>query len=242
MLTNWIKRSDNKILLLVLLLVSLKFISFFAYGEKLLRLFEPWLILSILFLFMYKYPKTSLVLKGFILLAVVGDLSGLFDVKIKGIEIATMAYCLGYLCLIYESILRIKKVKINLLIGAYLVFVFCVNAYFIYVLYDIFKLASLNNLELTFIVIRMVSLFLFALFSFTLYLSSETRYSILLLLMSISLIFSDVIYLINEYYLYFWIFDFTSKFLYLITFYCLYLYVSGYYNSKEKVELKEAFT
>ena len=242
MLPNWIKRSDNKILLLVLLLVSLKFISFFAYGEKLLRLFEPWLILSILFLFIYNYPKTSLVLKGFILFAVIGDITGLFDMTIKGIEIASIAYSLGYICLIYEAIFRIKKIKINLLIGAYLVFVFCINAYFIYVLYDIFKLAIVNDMELILIVVRLVALLLFALFSFTLYLSSETRYSILMLLMSISLIFSDVLYLINEYYLYFWIFDLVSKFLYLVTFYCLYLYVSGYYMSKSESKLKEALT
>lgn len=242
MLTNWIKRSENIILFLVLLLVSLKLISFFIYGDTLLRLFEPWLILSILFIFMYKYPGTSLVLKGFILFAVIGDLSGLFDLKVQGIELATIAYCLGYICLIYEAIFKIKKIKINYLIGAYLVFVFCINAYFIYVLYDIFKMAILNNMELTLIVIRMITLFLFALFSFTLYLSSEARYSILLLLMSISLIFSDVLYLINEYYLYFWIFDLISRLLYLVTFYCLYLYVSGFYISNSKGKLKDVLT
>lgn len=241
MLTNWIKRSDNKILFLVLLLITIKFVSFFAYGEKLLQMFEPWLLLAILILFIYKYPKTSFVVKGFILFAVIGNISGLFDMMIKGIQLSTIAYCLGYLCLIYEVIIRIKKLKINFLMGAYLVFVFCVNAYFIYVLYDIFKEAIINNMELTLIVVRMITLLLFSLFSFTLYLSSESRNSILLLLMSISLVFSDVLYLINEYYLYYWIFDLLSRVLYLVTFYCLYLYVSSYYSSA-KLKLEKALS
>ncbi|NNL15759.1 MAG: hypothetical protein HKO81_03850 [Flavobacteriaceae bacterium] len=239
MIINWIKQSDNKLLLFVLLLFFIKLISFFTVGENFLRFTEPWVLLSILFLFIYKYRKISIVLKGFILFALLGDVSGLFAMQIKGIELETIAYCLGYLCLIYEAIYKIKKFKISFIIALYLIFVFSVNIYFIYELYDIFREVIVNNLELSLIVVRLVSLLLFALFSFTVYLSSETKQSILLLLMSISLIFSDILYLINEYYLYLWVFELLSKTLYIATFYCFYLYVSGYYRSNSNPRFKE---
>lgn len=242
MILNWIKQSDNKILIFVLLLFILKGISFFTSGENFLRFTEPWVLLSILLLFIYKYRKISIVLKGFILFALLGDVSGLFDMQIKGIELEAIAYCLGYICLIYEAIYKIKKFKINFVIALYLIFVFSVNIYFIYELYDIFKEVIVNNLELSLIVFRLVSLLLFALFSFTVYLSSETKQSISLLLMSISLIFSDILYLINEYYLYLWIFDLLSKSLYLVTFYCLYLYVTGYYRKTMNPKLTKALS
>jgi hypothetical protein len=242
MIINWIKQSDNKILLFVLLLFFLKVISFFTIGENFLRFTEPWVLLSILLLFIYKYRNISLVLKGFILFALIGEVSGLFDMQIKGIDIEAIAYCLGYICLIYEALYKIKKFKINFVIALYLIFVFSVNIYFIYELYDIFKEVIVNNLELSLIVFRLVSLLLFSLFSFTVYLSSETKQSILLLLMSISLIFSDILYLINEYYLYLWLFELLSKTLYLVTFYCFYLYVSGYYRKKSKPEFNEVIS
>ena len=242
MIINWIKQSDNKILLFVLLLFFLKVISFFTIGENFLRFTEPWVLLSILLLFIYKYRKISLVLKAFIMFALIGDVSGLFDMQIKGIDLEAIAYCLGYICLIYEAIYKIKKFKINFVIALYLIFVFSVNIYFIYELYDIFKEVIVNNLELRLIVFRLVSLLLFSLFSFTVYLSSETKQSILLLLMSISLIFSDILYLINEYYLYLWAFELLSKTLYLVTFYCFYLYVSGYYRNKSKPKFNEVIS
>jgi hypothetical protein len=239
MITNWIKQSDNKILLLVLLLFFLKIFSLITGGQEFSRYTEPWVLIAILGLFMYKYPKISILLKGFILFALAGNVFGLFRFEVEGIQLETIAYCLGYLCLLYEAVFKIKKVKINYIVGLYLIFVFAINAYFIYVLYEIFKEVVLNNLELSLIVVRLVSLLLFALFSFTLYLSSETKQSILLLIMSISLIFSDVLFLIDEYYLYFWIFDFLSKSLYLVTIYCLYLYISGFYKNKTTLNLKE---
>jgi len=103
-----------------------------------------------------------------------------------------------------------------------------INAYFLFILYSVLKETIVNNLELTFVVVRIMSLLLFSLFAFTLYLSSESKQSILLLLMSISLAFSDVLYFVTEYYIYYWLFEILSKALYLVTFYCLYLYVTNY--------------
>jgi hypothetical protein len=242
MITKWIKQSNNKILLFALLLFFFKIFSFLTGNPDFARYTEPWILLAILVLFIYKYPKIHTLLKGFILFALLGNVSMLFDIQIQGVQLQTIAYCIGYLCLLYEAIFRIKKLKINFIIGLYLLFVFTINAYFIYVLYEIFKEVIINNLELSLIVVRLVSLLLFALFSFTLYLSSETKQSILLLLISISLIFSDVLFLINEYYLSYWIFDLLSKSLYLMTFYCLYLYISGLYRKKSNPVLTEVLT
>lgn len=215
-------------LLFVLLLVSFNLIAFFTNSEKVLRFVEPILILPILVFFLYKYSRIRLVLIGFLIFAILGDLSHLFSIKAYGIQFEAIAYCLGYLCLIFEAVYRIKKLSVSLLIGFYLVIVFGVNFYFLYILYDILRETISNNFELTLVVVRIVSLFLFSLFSFTVYLSSESKQSILLLLMSITLVFSDVLYLVSEYYMYFWIFHFISKALYLITFYCFYLYIVNY--------------
>lgn len=225
MVNNWIKQSDNRMLLFVLLLVFFNIVAFFTNGDALLQLVEPLLILPILLFFFYKYSKIRLVLIGFVIFAIIGDLSLLFDVKTLGVGVEAIAYCLGYLCLIYEAVSRIRKVKLSFLVGLYLIVVFGLNFYFLFTFYDVLKENISNSFELTLVVVRIVALFLFSLFSFTVYLSAESRQSILLLLMSISLVFSDVLYLVSEYYMYFWIFDIISKGLYLITFYCFYLYV-----------------
>jgi len=242
MLTNWIKQSNNKLLLLVLLLFFLKSISLFSGGQDPLRYTELGVLIAILILFIQMYPKIGILLKGFLLFALLGNVSGLFSFHIKGLPIDTISYSLAYLCLLCEAVYRIKRVKINFIIALYLAFVFAVNTYLIYVLYEIFKASILNNLELGLIVFRLVSLLLLALFSFTLYLSTETQQSILLLIMSISLIFSDVLFLIDSYYMYYWVFDILSKSLYLVTFYCLYFYISGLYKNKISPNFKDALS
>lgn len=244
MINNWIKQSDNRMLLFVMALVFFNVIAFFTKADKLLQLIEPLLLLPILVFFFYKYSKIRLVLIGFLIFAIIGDLSSLFDMKANGVGIDAIAYCLGYLCLMYEAIYRIKKLNISVLIGIYLVVVFVINSYFLYVFYSVLKESIVNSFELSLVVVRVVSLLLFSLFSFTVYLSSESKQSILLLLMSISLAFSDVLYLVTEYYMYYWIFDFISKSLYLVTFYCFYQYIVNHkkYSFTTKVKIKEALS
>ncbi len=243
MVNNWIKQSDNRMLLFVLVLVFFNVIAFFTNGDRLLQLVEPLLFLPILIFFFYKYSKIRLVLIGFLLFAIIGDLSSLFDMKAYGIEVEGVAYCLGYLCLIYEAINRIRKLNISVIVGVYLVVVFVINAYFLYIFYSVLKETITNSVELTLIVVRVVSLLLFSLFSFTVYLSVESRQSILLLLMSISLVFSDVLYLVTDYYMYYWIFDILSKSLYLVAFYCFYLYIVNHKKfSIPKSKLKEVLS
>lgn len=240
MVNYWKKQSDNRILLFVLLLISFNLIAFFTNSEKLLLLVEPLLILTILVFFFYKYSRIRLVLIGFLLFAIIGDLSHLFSIKAYGVQLEAFAYCLGYLCLIYEAIFRIRRLSVSFLVGIYLLIVFAVNLYFLYIFYDILRETITNSLELALVVVRVVSLFLFSLFSFTVYLSSESKQSILLLLMSISLVFSDVLYLVTEYYMYFWIFDFLSKALYVVTFYCFYLYIVNHKSFPyQKPDLKK---
>lgn len=241
MVNKWIKESDNRMLLFVSVLVAFNIFTFFSGSERLLRLVEPILIIPILLFFFYQYSKIRWVLICFLIFAIIGDLSSLFDFSAYGIEIETVAYSLGYLCLIYEAINRIRKLNISLIIGVYLIVVFTVNFFFLYILYDLLKETISNSIELTLIVVRVISLFLFSLFSFTVYLSAESKQSILLLLMAISLTFSDIIYLITEYYMYHWVFEVLSKSLYLIMFYCFYKYVVNHHRFKKpKVNLDEA--
>ena len=243
MINKWIKLADNRMLLFVMLMITLNLIAFFTNSDMLLRTVEPLLILPILLFFLYKYSKIRWVLMAFLIFAIIGDFFHLFSITAYGIQMEAIAYCLGYLCLIYEALYRIRKLNLSLLIGVYLVIVFSLNLYFLYTLYDVLKETIENSMELTLVVVRVVSLFLFSLFSFTVYLSAESKQSILLLLMSISLVFSDVLYLISEYYLYHWVLDFLSKSLYLITFYCFYLYVVNYkWLSKPKAKFTEALS
>ena len=243
MVNEWIKRADNRMLLFVMFLMTLNMLAFFTNSDMLLKAVEPLLILPILFFFINKYSKIRWVLMAFLIFAIIGDLFHLFSISAYGIQLEAIAYCLGYLCLIYEAIFRIKKLNVSLLIGAYLIMVFGLNLYFLYTFYDVLYDTIDNSLELTLVVIRVVTLFLFSLFSFTVYLSAESKQSILLLLMSISLVFSDVLYLISEYYLYHWVLEFLSKSLYLLTFYCFYLYVVNHKGiSVPKAKLREALS
>jgi len=225
---NRIKQTDNKMLLFMLGLVFFSILAFLSKRNDILQIAEPFLILAILSYFFYKYSKISLALFGFLIFAIIGNISSLISIQTSGANVEEIAYSLGYLCLIYEAIYRIKKLNISVVIGVYLIIVFVINAYFLFILYSVLKETIVNNLELTFVVVRIMSLLLFSLFAFTLYLSSESKQSILLLLMSISLAFSDVLYFVTEYYIYYWLFEILSKALYLVTFYCLYLYVTNY--------------
>lgn len=229
---NWIKQSDISILICVFLLLLVKVITYFTDGNRLSFIVEPWLLGAILGLFIYKYPKINFIHKIFILLVLLGSIFGLYGVTFQGIKLNSIAYCLAYLCLIFDVLHGIKKVKINLFIGIYFLVVFLVNSYFLFKLYDIFKETILNNLELFFVVVRMTSLLVFALLSFTLYFSSESKNTILLLFISISLVFSDILFLINEYYIFTMAFDVVSKFLYGLTLYCFYRYIKNLSSGK----------
>ncbi len=100
----WIKQSDNRMLLFVLILIFFNIVAFFTKSEKLLLFAEPLLMFPILIFFFYKYSRIRLVLIAFLMFAIIGDLSDLFNMKLHGIKIEAIAYCLGYLCLIYEAI------------------------------------------------------------------------------------------------------------------------------------------
>lgn len=237
---KWLRES-NRMLLLVSAIVLFMAVTYIIGSPWMSRMVEPMLLLPFLYFFTERYFKINFMLAGFLFFASIAHLSRIYNVNLFGFEIDILAYCLGYLFLIYEAIAKIRRFNMGVLISVYLIVVFVVNGYFLYSLYDaILKDAISNSVELALVSVRAVSLLLFALFSFMVYLSSESKLSILLLLTSISLVFSDVLFLVSKYYMYFWLFDFLAKALYLTTLYCIFLYALNnnkinYKSVKEKV-------
>ena len=67
--------------------------------------------------------------------------------------------------------------------------------------------------------------------AFTVYLSRESKQSIIFLAMSFCFVFSDVLYYINSLYVYYWLFEFFDRGLHLIGLVLLLIYVTNHHRN-----------
>jgi hypothetical protein len=131
----------------------------------------------------------------------VGDLFSMFGLEAGQLKISTAAYFSSYALLVIIGLNRIRGFKFKGFVGAYLVTVFLLNAYFMYSLYGILTSNIADPTELFFTTLQIIALLVLGFVSFAGYLNRDSRQSIVFLVMSFCLIFAQVFNFVENYFI-----------------------------------------
>lgn len=192
------------IFLALFLLFILIFIA--AYSENLLLLNASQVIFIpfILMIFFVKHKTLSLVFIAFLLFSFFGDSTPWFlpnDAVANG---ANIMYLLSYLTLIAMAIPHFKPSKIDKVVGIYLLLILSINGYFLFTICDMLRSLITDSTEMILFGTKSMALLILVFISFTIYLSTQTKESILFLIMAICFAFSDALNYVTHYYIYNW--------------------------------------
>lgn len=131
---------------------------------------------------------------------------------------------------------KFKYEELNKVITLYLVVVIIINIYFLYAVYEILKSIIPDSLEVFLFGMKSISLIVLVIIAFGIYLNSETKLSILFLIMALSFVFSDILNYVSHYYLYHWSFIMLDRILHVIGLFFLFNYIIEY-NKVHKIQV-----
>ena len=134
---------------------------------------------------------------------------------------------------------KFKLGEINKVITLYLVLVVMINMYFLYAFYEILKSIIPDSLEVFLFGMKSISLIVLVVIAFGVYLNSETKLSILFLIMAISFVFSDILNYVSQYYVYHWSFIMLDRILHVIGLFFLFNYIIEYNKVPKTQVVKE---
>lgn len=199
---NWFKSTTNKTFALVLCaLVALNVYASFN-GESVLLQATKALSIPLFFsLYFIKNKFINNIFISFLLLAFVGDLFSMMTPNPLQLKITSAAYFCCYATLILIGLFRIKSFRFAGWVGAYLMVVFVLNAYFMYSLYGMMSVNISDSTELFFTTLQIIAMLILGFVAFIGYLNEDGRQSIMFLLMSFCLIFSQVLNFVETYYI-----------------------------------------
>jgi hypothetical protein len=193
---------------------------------------KPLFVLVFLIFFYIGNRALSIPFILFLLYSFLGDSASMFFSNETFIKASSIMYFLSYLCLIYFVIPKFKFEQFNKYISFYLVFVILINIYFLYTLYGVLGNIIPDKLEVSLFILKSVSLIVLLILSFSVYLISETKLSILFLIMALSFVFSDVLNYVNQYYVYHWSFLMIDRLLHAVGLFYLFNYIMAYNKSR----------
>ncbi len=198
---NWFKSTTNRAIVIVLS-VLLIFNGYASFNENVLMLQASKALTIPLFFSLYfiKNRFINNIFVVFLLLTFVGDLFSMMSGDTGQLKVTSAAYFCCYATLILIGFFRIKRFKFKGLIGGYLLAVFLLNAYFMYSLYGTLSYSITDTTELFFTTFQVIALLVLGLVAFAGYLNDDGRQSIVFLVMSFCLIFSQVLNFVETYY------------------------------------------
>lgn len=120
-------------------------------------------------------------------------------------------YTGSYLLLIFVLMGKLKDRKLDGLVSWYLAIVFLINTYLVFQLFIALKGNFQDSVIITLAISKGIALLVMAFLAFAIYLSKESKQSIIFLMVVCCFIFSDVLSFINTSYLYFWLFEAVQK-------------------------------
>ena len=151
------------------------------------------------------------------------------------------AFSLGaYLLLVFVLVGKLKRVKFEGFITVYLVIVFLINTYLLYALYSVLESSFSGGLQTLLFVLKGIVLILMAFVAFMVYLSNESKQSILFLTMVFCFMFSNVLNYIHTMYVYFWLFEWTGYALSCLSVILFFKYVDNHHRKQINPEAKTA--
>lgn len=185
------------------------------------------------FLLKNKYINPLLI--GFLIFSFLGDFSSVFFSDTILVQIASLFYCLSYLCLVFAAISRIRNFKMDAVVGAYLIIVFVINSYLMYELFSILQIKISDSKEILFFGIKSIALMILAFTAFLAYLNRDSKTSILFLGMALTFVFADVLYYISNYYVYHYSFVVLDRVLHVFGLFFLFNYMIAVNRKRKKV-------
>jgi len=138
---------------------------------------------------------------AFLILIFLGDLFSMLPASTMQLKISSAAYFCSYAVLALIGFFRITRFKIKGIVGAYLIVVFLLNAYFMYSFYGIMASNIEDGIELFFTTMQVIAILVLGFIAFAGYLNDDGRQSIVFLLMSFCLIFSQVLTFVETHYI-----------------------------------------
>lgn len=222
---------------LVIVLSMLIFMNMYAAIDEnvlLFRVAKLVVVPTLLILYFNKLKYMANVFFFTFLIFFLGDVMDVFNFSPLSIQLSMTLYTSSYLLLIFVLLGKLKRIKFEGLVSLYLILVFLLNSYFLYVFFDVVQNSLLDRLNVALIVARGISLLFMTFIAFAVYLSSESRQSIIFLTMAFCFIFSDVLYYVNHLYVYYWIFELLDKILHLIGSALFFVYVTNHHRKSKR--------
>ena len=221
--------SANKVFLVALfLLIVLNVIGTLSENPLFLQSTKPLFVPVFLIFFFIKNKTISIPFSLFLLYSFLGDSASMFFSNETFLKASSVMYLLSYLCLLSFMIPNFKIVQCNKVIALYLVVVVLINMYFLYAIYSVLQTIVPDTLEVFLFAMKSISLIVLVIIAFGVYLNSETKLSILFLIMALSFVFSDVLNYVSQYYVYHWSFLMVDRILHVIGLFFLFNYIIEY--------------
>lgn len=237
---EWLKISYNRIFLCVLcLLILMNILATLSESGLLLQLTKPLFVPVFIMYYFIKNRYLSFVFILFLVFSFIGDFSSVFSSSNSIIKFSSFIYFISYLMLIIYAISKFKRIRIDLVVALYLLIVISINSYFVYELFSILKLQISDPIEVNLFAAKSVSLVALTFISFVVYLNSDTKQSIIYLLVALCFVFSDVLHYISNYYIYNWSFVMLDRVLHVVGLFFLFNYIIGENRIRKKQIVEE---
>ncbi len=221
------------------LLIVLNIIGTVSEDALFLQSTKPLFIPVFLIFFFINNKFNNIPFILFFLYSFLGDSSSMFFSNEIFLKASSIMYFLSYLCLLSFIIPKFKFEEFNKIIAIYLTIVLLINMFFLYVVYGVLKSIIPDSLELFLFGIKSISLIVLVIIAFGVYLNSESRQTILFLIMTLCFMFSDLLNYISQYYVYHWSFLMLDRILHILGLFYLFNFIIEYNKSYKKEEIKE---
>lgn len=230
------KSGFNKVFIGALfLLIVLNVIGAVSEDALFLQSTKPLFVPVFLIFFYLRNKAISIPFILFFLYSFLGDSASMFFSNETFIKASSIMYFLSYLCLIYFVMPKFKFEKRNKIISLYLLVLVLINIYFLYSVYGLLRGIIPDTLEVFLFGLKSISLIVLFVIAFGVYLHSETKLSILFLIMVLSFVFSDILNYVNQYYVYHWSFLMIDRVLHAVGLFYLFNYIVQYNVNKKSV-------
>ena len=240
---NWFEISFNEVLFFALfLLIALNVFSAISEVNVVLEFVKPLFIPVFLICYLIKNKLSNVVFVLFLMASFFGDVVPVLLESASVEKTSNGMYFISYLCLIFMIATNFKWGKIDKVIGAYLLLIFLINSYFLFTLYSVLKTIISDNTEVLLFGLKSAAVIILLFVSFGVYLTKESKRSILFLMLSLCLFFSDVFNYINIYYVYDWRFAMLDGALHAVGIFFLFNYIIEANKITEKEAAKEVLT
>ena len=230
--------SFNKVFIGVLFfLVGISVISAISENALFLQSTKALFVPSFLIFFFIKKSRIKIPFVLCLMYLFFGDSAGLFFANDMFFNASSVLYFLSYLCLVIFVSQNFRFMEFNKIIAYYLVVVFLINLYFLYTACSLLRVIVPDSTEVFLFGLKSISLIVLLFISLGVYLNSESKMSIVFLLMALSFAFSDILDYVNHYYVYNWGFLMLERILHAVGLFFLFKYMVAYnklYKSYEE--------